>query len=504
MLDTIVYPAGGKTAFEFESNVADTSYYGYTNTNNGVIGGLRIKSIKNISNSDTLYKSYAYSKIGATTPIQSNLYHWQQEYTYIDYNVNVGTSWATTVKDVMMSAPLYPLTTSNQSPIIYSQVTEYAGKDSIQNTGKTVFQYDLPMDYNYNFQPVDMPRLLNSFHYDRGTYTPRLTAKKIYKQVAGTYSLISSLGNIYTHKNRLEFNTGLKFDRRTTYVSVNQYREYISSYDYVREFIYSDTKGYTDVDLLTQTRDTIFDTNGSYIVSKTLFQYDSTTLFVISDTTFSSKGDTIVTLFHYPLYFNNQSPYTTMVFRNILNPIIEKISYKNNIFLQSVKTNYGSWGNNIIAPATIQSQVLNNAAETRLHFYNYDNKGNVVSVAKENDSKSTYIWDYTQTLPVAEIRNADSASVAYTSFEADGSGNWSIGSNLRDTTTAITGSKSYNLSNGSISKSGLTTSRYYRVSYWTKNNSAYSITGNATGYPKQGKTVNGWTYFEHRITGQVQ
>jgi YD repeat-containing protein len=40
------------------------------------------------------------------------------------------------------------------------------------------------------------------------------------------------------------------------------------------------------------------------------------------------------------------------------------------------------------------------------------------------------------------------------------------------------------------------------VSYWTKNSTAYTISGTQTGYPVKGRTVNGWTYYEHRITGQ--
>ena len=43
----------------------------------------------------------------------------------------------------------------------------------------------------------------------------------------------------------------------------------------------------------------------------------------------------------------------------------------------------------------------------------------------------------------------------------------------------------------------------YVVSYWTKNASALSITGTIAGYPIQGKTIKGWTYFEHKVTGQI-
>lgn len=40
---------------------------------------------------------------------------------------------------------------------------------------------------------------------------------------------------------------------------------------------------------------------------------------------------------------------------------------------------------------------------------------------------------------------------------------------------------------------------HYVVSYWSKTGSSYAVTG--SGATKQGKTINGWTYFEHPISG---
>ena len=84
-------------------------------------------------------------------------------------------------------------------------------------------------------------------------------------------------------------------------------------------------------------------------------------------------------------------------------------------------------------------------------------------------------------------------------------GNWSFtgASNIDNTTP--TGVSCYNVgqTSGSISKSGLTSSTNYIVSYWIKGSTALSITGTVAGYPLQGKTINGWTYFEHKVTGQT-
>lgn len=123
-------------------------------------------------------------------------------------------------------------------------------------------------------------------------------------------------------------------------------------------------------------------------------------------------------------------------------------------------------------------------------------------VTPHNGVVNSYIWDYLNTQPIAKVSNAANDQIAYTSFEANGNGNWTVGSALRDT-GSVTGRKSYKLSNGSISKSGLTTAQYYTISYWTKNASAYTIAGTVGGYPVAGKTIGLWTYYEHVITGQT-
>ena len=136
--------------------------------------------------------------------------------------------------------------------------------------------------------------------------------------------------------------------------------------------------------------------------------------------------------------------------------------------------------------------------------YSFAN-GNLVTTTPHNGVTSSYLWDYTNTKPIAQATNATPDQIAYTSFEADGSGNWTIGTGNLDTSRSITGRNSYNLSNSTISKTGLNSSTTYIVSYWSQNG-AYSIGGTISGYPITGKTVSyhtpGWTLYVHKVTGQ--
>lgn len=120
-----------------------------------------------------------------------------------------------------------------------------------------------------------------------------------------------------------------------------------------------------------------------------------------------------------------------------------------------------------------------------------------------NYSSNSLIWDYNGEYVIAEVKNAAQSNVAYTSFESTGNGNWNFtGTPTADPTTP-TGNNCYSLSQGNITSNALSSSGVFVVSYWIKGSSALSIPGTQSGYPIQGKTINGWTYFEHKVTGQT-
>ena len=219
----------------------------------------------------------------------------------------------------------------------------------------------------------------------------------------------------------------------------------------------------------------------------------------------TSKGDTLQLQTKYPTDFSSVVPYDSMVTRNMLNSPVVQTETKNGNFLQSQTSNYQFWNYNLIAPFSVQTQVGSNPMDTRFQYYGYDTVGNILSESKAGDQLISYLYDYNHQYLIAKTANANATDIAYTSFEAGGTGNWAIGSGSVDSTTAITGVKSYNLT-GNITASGLNSSTTYIVSYWTTNNSPFSILGTMSGYPVQGKTEiinnNSWTLYVHKVTGQ--
>ncbi|MBC7508704.1 MAG: hypothetical protein H7320_08150 [Ferruginibacter sp.] len=153
------------------------------------------------------------------------------------------------------------------------------------------------------------------------------------------------------------------------------------------------------------------------------------------------------------------------------------------------------------APSVIINNTLNKDSryKQQVNFDKYDAYGNISEQQKFNDLATVYIWDYGNFYPVAEVLNADSISVAYTSFESNGKGNWNIASDLRNLSESFTGNKSYTLSNGNIYKTNLDETKTFIVSYWSFGN-AQTVNGTTA---VAGRSYNGWNFFQHLVINPV-
>jgi YD repeat-containing protein len=182
--------------------------------------------------------------------------------------------------------------------------------------------------------------------------------------------------------------------------------ENYTGYNYFYSIIYSDNLAYTNTKLLTSSTITDFYNNGDQITSVKSFSYDSDHLLLTSKTENLSKGSYVNTRFKYPFNYSPMEPYLTMVNRHILSPVIETSEYLGESTpLQSIKTNYLTWGSNIIAPGSVETTTGTSSLDVRINYYSYDNKGNVTDVAKINDIHTAYIWGYNEKYPVAKIAN---------------------------------------------------------------------------------------------------
>ncbi|GAB5524078.1 MAG: hypothetical protein Roseis2KO_19500 [Roseivirga sp.] len=116
----------------------------------------------------------------------------------------------------------------------------------------------------------------------------------------------------------------------------------------------------------------------------------------------------------------------------------------------------------------------------------------------------SYIWGYDDAHPIAGVLNAKRDEIAYSSFEADHTGNWTYSGTGVLNTDSPTGRKYYALNSGPITKTGLSTNKTYVVTYWAKSgiptfagSSGATISSRDAGYTN----AQGWTYFEKTISG---
>lgn len=99
--------------------------------------------------------------------------------------------------------------------------------------------------------------------------------------------------------------------------------------------------------------------------------------------------------------------------------------------------------------------------------FSYDSYGNIIQITKTNDIATSYLWDYNNSLPIAEVKNAKYSDIYNNSFEILG---------ITDETNSKTGNKIC-ISNYSFELPSLTNGKYI-LSYWKRMEGTWSLTSN--------------------------
>jgi hypothetical protein len=131
------------------------------------------------------------------------------------------------------------------------------------------------------------------------------------------------------------------------------------------------------------------------------------------------------------------------------------------------------------------------------------NKENLQEIKKNNGIKNSYIWDETNNHTLAVVVNAQAADVAFTSFEANASGGFSYAL-IGGFTAAykITGKRAYFLSQGVVTKGGLTSGTQYIVTCWLLSGSG-TVQVNGAGGTLMRSLPNGWQQYQFSFTGNT-
>jgi hypothetical protein len=418
------------------------------------------------------------------------------------------------------SEPLSTVNYAQGSPVGYSRVEVIKGT-STKNLGKTVYEFTDLTDADAMYSSAAFPYAQQNIKewaiglpkkvsvYDSSsTLLKRAVSKYSFNETnySGTDVKSVKLGRTLTTYTGYA-NATPPSPKTETYIG----QEYYPATGWARLDSTTDTVFHADGTLQTSTASYTYDTN--YNVIKVTSPYDR------------NRGLQLETRIYYPYNYTVSGTIGKLRDSSILNATIatEKwiVGDGNPRIISGNITDYQQLSGGYIKPLAsytletnkpiIQSTItVFNAAQLNRNttyfkqeasYPVYDNEGNILQTTNTASGLSNcQITDYHNSYVVAKISNASFSDVAYTSFESDGTGNWTIPSSLRDQTSATTGKQSYNLSNGSISKSGLSSGITYIISGWAK--SGATIYANGTNITSLiVSSHNGWNFYSSSITG---
>jgi hypothetical protein len=498
-------PARGYAKFTYSDN--------NDGSGNVSISGIRVKKVitKTHTSAIPIERKYYYSGVNSTASsgITVNENPWYNSLLHQYVNCN-GSSACVPVEcqyTQYFSDNFYSLYAYGGNHIYYTTVTEDLGN----NFENGYIEHNFSVAHDVNASPITGTLARGTPLSSFGILNGREYLTKFYKNTGSSFQLLKQVRNTYESDSRLHadnkfysFQTDPGFATCSNAASVYDFLGlHVAEYNLLTRWIYVDSTIVSE-----------YNDDGTEIKNITTYDYSNPGHQQVTTTkTFDSKGQANI---NYTFYPTDGFTYTTdagaVTAKTALENLhiyatpLQSLDYVGANLVKEVENHYST--TLMAAPALSKTyEALNGSAkDLKIEITKYGTGGTILDAKLKGSNLVSYLWDYKEVLPIAQVTNALSADIAYSSFEADGNGSWtgiSAGSISSDP-FSVTGTKYYNLSGGSASKTGLNSASSYIVSYWSKNGS-YSVSGTQTGWPKQLRTVtlNGqtWTYYEHLISG---
>lgn len=245
-----------------------------------------------------------------------------------------------------------------------------------------------------------------------------------------------------------------------------------------------------------QSKTTNYYANGNVLSSTETYKYNMSGQLIETDSRNSKNEPTAKQIIH--VTDTTSSGATLLTTAGMLDKVLSEKNWVGSSLMSEQDIYYGTYDNQYVIDSTVQT--FNGAAPVTDYRFTSYGPYRTLDQFDHRGSVSSIIWDYETKLIIANIENAGVADVAYTSFEAGGSGNWQIPDTTRIRTAGLTGSKAYRLNaSNSITSTGYNTANTYIVSYW-EDSSANTIKVNGTAGTAK-VTFGNWTYYEAQVTG---
>lgn len=524
VLNKIVYPTGGYKEFIFELS-------GDANTWNG----LRIKEVKEYESttSQPIVKTYSYGTFRATDVAYRSYYMPDAVVSY----QNNGTKYAVVQRKLLSSwGRVNPEMNTHGASGGYSftEVSQNNGSvyrieftDASQYPDQHNITYLVSAYINGNIENANVTKdiwypfpQLNSNDWQRG-----LPLNEYWRKTDATVTP-SVIRNIKSKHYDYDFTSNADGSGQSYGLQVTKYRiDYGISWNWM---LYGRYEFRPKWQLLKSVKEKDYAPDGvTYIENSTKLGYEKiqfngkTYVFLQQKTQEkNSLGEQLVERYRYTLdYLNLGSASGYGIYnlknKNIYSAVIEKYQYlqdqsgNNKRYIGGILNEYDGQEPVIRAISSYQPTTGNtsfNESNTNTGFFDhdpnykaivqfpkYDSKGNILEQAKISDLTESYIWDYQSSYPIAKVTNATTQQIAYTSFEADGLGGWTInpGSIILGG-GGVTGKKKFS---GVLRKTSLPTGNY-TVSLW----SIYYANATVNGQPGTALITNGnWRLYEWKL-----
>lgn len=494
----IVYPTKGRTVFEYELNEFDNYWVPDYSTSNNITthgNGLRMKSMSFFNGNVYSHSQFFYYSGGISlTPkifFREYGYNVVESPNYGQYNEKIYNVKEFSVNSLYSANPFF-----SSSGVGYTNVVSKNSNTGINGYSVKTFS-NMSFFTNINsiqnlFHTYSLPLLKDISQIENGT----LISEKIYN--ANNY-LINRDSFIYINSV-----SHLFFGARIFGVSgikIANHQSGAINESYISRWLI----GYYPIvdfeSLLIKKIEEQYDPHNDNMIKKeTEFGYNSNNL-INSIKTSDSKGIPIFETIQYPDIYSANNAVFTLASQNRIAEVVKRDKIKGGmweIWESSFKYGYanGFYGNVFLDKVTKEIRGINGSESVVMHHnIHYDDFANPIEIKSNDNIIKSFIWDFNIQKPIAYVVNASFQDIAYSSFENFNQGNWSYTSNS-NSNYYLTGTRSHNLSNSSISKFGLNLNKGYIVTFWLRNGSfVNSINASAI------VSKNDWTLYSYTFSG---
>lgn len=408
LLKKIIYPTKGYSVFEYEipqyskrvERNSTNNFFPSLNIVNGIIGGARLQSKKDYNYDGTLAKKLTYKY---TTTLSGNessgiLINWPRYITHFNtINNQVVRNY------LFKSSSNIQINSLDNYNIAYSKIFEIE-----ENNGYTEYTFNSHEDI-----PDNNNSIYNSHHGidNNTTYLPPNLWKYLYFKPIDKSNMRGLLKNVVNYNKS---NTIIKSEEYTYSNNENfegNENNYVTSVTGFYGAIHANKTFYNKPLLKQKITKEFF--NNNFIQSIENYFYDNVKRQIKNKEIIIPNNISINEIYEYPYDFNDNIS-QNLVLRNMISKPIIKRKTKNNILISEDYFKYKAFENTYRLEKVYSSKRNHVNIETDLSYSinDHDSKGNILEIQQKEDGlKTSYIYGFNKTLPVAKLENVAYASI---------------------------------------------------------------------------------------------